>query len=126
MTTYIDHTNAGAEVEIDDAAKAKWLLDNGYISPKTPSKAKDADQRGVYATSPPADEDPTLAENREAPTPVDKIKPHLANDGDEGQTGETVHGKNMGLDAEPVADGGPDVKVKTGKTPAKQAKVSDA
>lgn len=126
MTTYIDHTNAGAEVEIDDAAKAKWLLDNGYISPKTPSKAKDADTRGIYATSPPADQDITLAENRERPSSPDKIKPHVAND-DGATGGETVHGKNMGLDADLVSpDTAPTVKINTGKTPASKPKVADA
>jgi hypothetical protein len=113
MTTYIDHTNAGAEVEITDEAKAKWMLDNGYISPKTASKAKDADQRGVYVTSPPADKDITLAENREQPTPPSKIEPHVANDVEPEGT-EIVHGKNMGLDAEPVAPTGPEVEIKVG------------
>lgn len=111
MTTYIDHTNAGVEVEITDEAKAKWMLDNGYISPKTASKAKDADQRGIYVTSPPADKDITLAENREQPTPASKIEPHVANDAEPEAT-EVAHGKNMGLDAEPVAPTGPDVEIK--------------
>jgi hypothetical protein len=123
MTEYIDHTNAGAKVDIDDEAKAQWMLDNGYISKVTPSKAKDAGDRGVYVTSPPADQDPTLAENREKPA---EPKPHVANGDDEGQSGETVHGRNMGLDAEPVADSGPKVEVKTGKANKGVAKVADA
>ena len=109
MTTYVDHTNAGSDVEIEDAAKAKFLLENGYISRKGKPSEKDA-ERGLYATSVPADSDPTLAENREKPVPVNKIPAHVANEGDEAQ-GETVHGKNMGLDAEPVAATGPKVKV---------------
>jgi len=114
MTTYVDHTNAGKDVEITDDTKAKWLLDQGYISRKTASKAKDADERGRYATSPPASDDPTLAENRERPTPPEKIKPHVANSDDTGTSGETTHGKDMGLDAD-VRPGAPKVKVTTTK-----------
>lgn len=121
MTTYVDHTNAGADVEIEDEAKAKFLLENGYISPKTKSKAKDADQRGLYATSVPAAADPTLAENREAPVPVNKIEPHVANDAEPEGT-EVAHGKNMGLGAEPVAPTGPEVEVKADKPGAKAPK----
>ena len=121
MTTYVDHTNGGVDVDITDETKAKWLLDQGYISPKTKSKAKDADVRGIYATSPAAKDDPTLAENREAPVPVDKLEPHLANGGDEGDSGETVHGKDMGLGVEPKGGQVPDVKVTTHKDAGKGA-----
>lgn len=126
MTTYVDHTNAGADVVIDDEAKANWLLSQGYISKKTASKAKDADQRGIYVTSPPADQDPTLAENRERPVPVNKIEPHVANDAEPEGT-EVAHGKNMGLDAEQVAPTGPEVEIKVAKDePAKASKSAKA
>ena len=107
---YIDHTNAGQTVTIDDPARAAWLLAEGYIS--EPDGSPD-DERGIYQTSEPASGDITLAENREKPVPPSKIEPHLANEGDEGDQGETVHGTHMGLDKEPAA-GAPDVEVKTG------------
>ena len=106
---YIDHSNGGAVVDIDED-RAPWLLSQGYISEvKTP---KDADEeRGRYATSPPADEDPTLAQNREKPVGVADMEPHLANDGDEGDTGETILGNDRGLDAE-VRPGAPEAQFK--------------
>lgn len=117
-TTYLDATNGNAEVSLKDDAKTKWLLDNGYLTLPKPGK-KDED-RGLTATSPPASADPTLAENREKPTPVDKFEPHLANgDDDPSENAETVHGRHMGLDAEPVGNPGPDVKVTTHKDAGK-------
>lgn len=114
---YLDATNGGAEVDLDaNDARTKWLVAEGYLV--KPSE-KD-EERGVYQTSEPAKGDPTLAENRERPVPVDKLKPHVANDA-EPAAAETVHGKNMGLEAEPVGnvDQAPKVKVTTHKDAGK-------
>ena len=53
---------SGETVDVENDY-AKWLVANGYAS-----TSKDAD--GVRATSVPADQDPTLAENREEPDPT--------------------------------------------------------
>jgi hypothetical protein len=120
MTIYTDNTNGGVDIDLDaDAAKTKWLLEQGYIGKKRTGK-KD-EERGRDATSVPAAEDPTLAVNRESPVPIGSIEPHLANGDDEGDTGETTHGKNMGLEAEAVAETGPDVKVRTHKNAGTEA-----
>ena len=63
----------------------------------------------------PASDDPTLAENREKPVPVDKIKPHLANENPEAAEGETTLGKSMGLDAKVDKATAPAVKVTSHK-----------
>ena len=115
-TTYLDATNGNAEVELDPSdAKTKWLLSEGYLTIVKPKKADE--DRGRDMTSVPAQFDPTLAVNREKPTPVNDIPPHVANGDDEGDEGETTHGANMGLDADPVGntDQAPDVKITTHK-----------
>jgi hypothetical protein len=123
MAKYTDNTNGGVEVDRDPAdPTTKWLLEQGYLG-KVKTSDKDGN-RGLVATSTPAKDDPTLAANREKPTPVDKIKPHLANGDDTGDTGETVHGKHMGLDAE-VTSTAPTVKVKPNAAAGKDAGVSD-
>ena len=120
MTTYLDATNGNKEIELDSTAeKTKWLLAMGYLSIKKPLK-RDED-RGREATSVPAKEDPTLAANREAPVPVSQIEPHLANEDADVEGGETTHGKNMGLDAEPVNATGPKVEIKGSKDAGTQA-----
>lgn len=123
MTVYTDNTNAGVDIDLEpDAPKTKWLLEQGYIGVKKPTKAQV--DRGRNATSVPASEDPTLAINREKPVGVNEIEPHVANDGDVEGT-EVVHGKNMGLEAEQVAPTGPDAKVRTHKNAGLDASVSD-
>ena len=102
---YLDATNAGAEIDLDAAdPKTKWLVAEGYLV----KPGEKDEERGIYQTSEPAKGDPTLAENREKPGAP---KEHLSNLGDEGDSGETTHGKNMGLDAEPVGAPGPKVKI---------------
>jgi hypothetical protein len=109
MATYTDNSNGGVDVTVDDAAKAEWLLNEGYVGKKRTTE-KD-EERGIYAVSAPAKNDPTLAENREKPTGVNEQKPHVANDGTEGET-ETVLGKDRGLDAKPVGNTDQAPKVK--------------
>lgn len=119
MTIYTDNTNAGVDIDLDpDAPKTKWLLENGYLGVKKPTKSHE--DRGRTATSVPAAEDPTLAINREKPVGVNEIEPHVAND-DEPAPVEVVHGKNMGLEADQVAPTGPDAKVRTHKNAGKEA-----
>jgi hypothetical protein len=123
MTIYTDNTNGGVDIDLNpDDKQTKWLLAEGYVGLKKPTK-KDED-RGRYMTSPPASDDPTLAINRESPTPVDKLKPHIANDDVDTDAGVTTLGANAGLEAKPVGnvDQAPKVKftshAKAGEIPA--------
>ena len=124
MAKYTDNANGGADIELDAAdPKTKWLLEQGYIGkPKTTEKD---DERGKYATSVPAKEDPTLAINREEPRKLAGAKGFLSNDGVEPEGGETVLGKDRGLDAK-VSDTAPKVKVtahaKAGELPEADTK----
>lgn len=121
MTVYTDNTNAGVDIDLDpDAPKTKWLLENGYLGVKKPTKSQE--DRGREATSVPAAQDPTLAVNREKPVGISEIPPHVANaDVDQNAAAETVHGKNMGLEADQVAPTGPKAKVTTHKDAGKSA-----
>ena len=113
MTVFTDNANGGVDIDLDPAdGKTKWLLENGYLGVKSPKKADE--DRGRYATSEPAKNDPTLAINREAPTPVDKLKPHVAND-EQPAGGETTLGKDRGLNADLVGnvDQAPKAKFKS-------------
>jgi hypothetical protein len=113
MTLYTDNANGGVDIDLDPAdGKTKWLLENGYLGIKSPKKADE--DRGRYATSAAAKDDPTLAANREAPVPVAKLKPHVAND-DQDTSGETVLGRDRGLDADLVGnvDQAPKAKFKS-------------
>jgi hypothetical protein len=130
MTLYTDNSNGGVDIDLDPAdGKTKWLLENGYLGIKSPKKADE--DRGRYATSEPAKNDPTLAANREAPVPNDKLKPHVANGGDEDQQGETTLGKDRGLEAPLVGnlDQAPKAKFKSnpdaGKIPAVDTTTED-
>lgn len=120
MTVYTDNTNGGVDIDLNpDDAKTKWLLEQGYLGVKKPTKGQE--DRGRTATSVPASQDPTLAINREDPVPVDKIKAHVANEGvDQNEGAETVHGSNMGLEADQVGAPGPAVKVTTHKDAGKE------
>jgi len=125
MTIFTDNANGGVDIDLDPAdGNTKWLLENGYLGIKSPKKA-DAD-RGRYATSEPAKNDPTLAANRETPVPVEKLKPHVAND-DVDTTGGTVLGNNRGLEADLVGntDQAPQAKFKSSADAGKVA-VADA
>jgi hypothetical protein len=127
MAVYTDHTNGGVDIDLDpNDSQTKWLLAEGYLGLKKPGK-KDED-RGRYITSPPASDDPTLAINRESPTPVSKLKPHVANDGEpDADAGTTTLGANAGLEAKPVGnvDQAPNVKFKS-NAKAGQEPTSDA
>lgn len=129
MTIYTDNANGGVDIDLNpDDAKTKWLLENGYIGVKKPTKSQE--DRGRTATSVPAKDDPTLAVNRENPVPVSKIAPHVANEGvDQNEGAETVLGKSRGLDAE-VSVTAPKVKVtphaKAGEEPKSEPELPNA
>ena len=120
MTTYTDNANGGVDIDLPDGPKTDWLLEEGYIGLKKPTKSQE--DRGRTATSVPAKDDPTLAINRETPVGISEMEPHVANEGvDQNEGAETVLGKDRGLKAK-VSDTAPTVKVtshaKAGLDPA--------
>jgi hypothetical protein len=109
MAKYTDNANGGAEIELDATdPRTKFLIEEGYVG--KPKVTEKDDERGKYATSVAAKDDPRLAINREDPTPVNKQRGHIANADIGPEGGETILGKDRGLDAK-VTDTAPKVKV---------------
>lgn len=63
LTSPVEGKQPGDTVDVKEA-RGQWLLANGYAKP---ASGDNPDDFGIYVTDVDAKDDPTLAENREAP-----------------------------------------------------------